>query len=177
MVAAMTKPDWLPIMRRASAIVTNGGGVTCHAAIISRELGIPCVVGTRTATTVLRDGDLVTVDADHGKIYAGEVDLTDTRSAPGSRADVNGQQFGALALGSLGTKIMVNLALASEAGYAAALPVDGVGLLRAELLVVEALAGEHPRAVLAEGQAEAIYHYIVSQANKAKATEQAAAKR
>lgn len=97
---------------------------------------------------------MVTVDADHGKIYAGEVDLTDTRSAPGSRADVNGQEFGALALGSLGTKIMVNLALASEAGYAAALPVDGVGLLRAELLVVEALAGQHPRAVLAKGHAQ-----------------------
>ena len=63
LVTHMTAPDWVPLMRRAAAIVTDSGGMTCHAAIVSRELGIPCVVGTADATTVLRDGELVTVDA------------------------------------------------------------------------------------------------------------------
>jgi pyruvate,water dikinase len=62
LVAPMTNPDWVPAMRRASALVTDSGGMTCHAAIVSRELGVPAVVGTRTATTSLRDGEIVTVD-------------------------------------------------------------------------------------------------------------------
>ena len=62
LVAPMTSPDWVPTMRRAAAVVTDGGGMTCHAAIVSRELGVPAVVGARNATTVLRDGELVTVD-------------------------------------------------------------------------------------------------------------------
>ncbi|HSP29822.1 MAG TPA: PEP/pyruvate-binding domain-containing protein, partial [Ilumatobacteraceae bacterium] len=72
LVAAMTSPDWVPIMRRASALVTDAGGSTCHAAIVSRELGLPAIVGTRTATTTLRDGDLITVDAAAGQVFAGE---------------------------------------------------------------------------------------------------------
>ena len=66
LVAHMTAPDWVPLMRRAAAIVTDSGGMTCHAAIVSRELGIPCVVGTAEATQVLRDGEVVTVDATPG---------------------------------------------------------------------------------------------------------------
>ena len=76
LVADMTDPDWEPIMKRASAIVTNRGGRTCHAAIIARELGIPAVVGTGNATRVLNDGDPVTVscaEGDTGLVYAGEV--------------------------------------------------------------------------------------------------------
>ena len=147
LVAAMTKPDWLPLMRRAAAVVTDGGGVTCHAAIVSRELGIPCVVGTRTATTTLRDDELVTVDADHGKVYAG------ARTAP-APPTLSGAAVGAAsgAPAALGTRILVNLALPEEAERAALLPVDGVGLLRAELLITEALAGRHPRALMAEGK-------------------------
>ena len=61
----MTKPDWLPVLRRAAAVVTDGGGVTCHAAIVTRYLGIPCEVGTRPASTTLHDGEVVTVDANH----------------------------------------------------------------------------------------------------------------
>ena len=66
LVAKMTRPDYVPAMRRAAAIVTNEGGMTCHAAIVSRELGIPCIVGTKIATKVLKDGDLVEVDAEKG---------------------------------------------------------------------------------------------------------------
>ncbi len=71
LVAPMTSPDWVPTMRRAAAIVTDGGGMTCHAAIVSRELGVPAVVGARTATTVLRDGELVTVDGAQGTVTEG----------------------------------------------------------------------------------------------------------
>ena len=69
LVTHMTSPDWVPLMRRAAAIVTDSGGMTCHAAIVSRELGVPCVVGTGEATRKLRDGELVTVDATHGVVY------------------------------------------------------------------------------------------------------------
>ena len=71
LVTHMTAPDWVPLMRRAAAIVTDSGGMTCHAAIVSRELGIPCVVGTGDATTKLRDGEIVTVDAGEGVVRAG----------------------------------------------------------------------------------------------------------
>jgi pyruvate,water dikinase len=68
LVTSMTRPDFVPIMKKAGAIVTNEGGVTCHAAIISREIGIPCIIGTKIATKVLNDGDVVEVDADNGII-------------------------------------------------------------------------------------------------------------
>ncbi len=71
LVAPMTSPDWVPTMRRASAVVTDSGGMTCHAAIVSRELGIPCIVGARTATQVLRNGEVVTVDGRRGQVTAG----------------------------------------------------------------------------------------------------------
>ena len=71
LVTHMTAPDWVPLMRRAAAIVTDSGGMTCHAAIVSRELGIPCIVGTGDATTTLRDGEIVTVDAARGVVLAG----------------------------------------------------------------------------------------------------------
>ena len=71
LVTRMTAPDWVPLMRRAAAIATDSGGMTCHAAIVSRELGIPCIVGTRTATETLRDGEVVTVDATRGIVLEG----------------------------------------------------------------------------------------------------------
>jgi len=73
LVAEMTTPDWVPLMKKASAIVTDGGGMTCHAAIVSREMGLPCVVGTRNATKVLKDQMLVTVDGTHGVVYEGKL--------------------------------------------------------------------------------------------------------
>lgn len=146
LVTTMTKPDWLPLMRRAAAVVTDGGGVTCHAAIVSRELGIPAVVGTRLATSVLRDGELVTVDADQGKVFAGALAPAPLPAAAGPPPTA----APAPVAETLATKVLVNLALPEEAERAAALPVDGVGLLRAELLLTEALEGRHPRAMLAD---------------------------
>jgi pyruvate,water dikinase len=149
LVARMTTPDWVPAMRRAAALVTDGGGITCHAAIASRELGVPCVVGTRRATEVLRDGEVVTVDGAAGAVYLGDR-TADLASAP--------TLVSAGAAGSvepLATRLYVNLAIAERAEAVAALPVDGVGLLRAELMLTEALGGEHPRHVLArDGQEE-----------------------
>ena len=149
LVARMTTPDWVPTMRRAAALVTDGGGVTCHAAIASRELRVPCVVGTRRATEVLRDGELVTVDGGAGTVHEGDVVA---QLAPRGRAELAaGTGSGATAFEPLATRLYVNLAIAEHAEEVAALPVDGVGLLRAELMIADALGGEHPRHLLARG--------------------------
>jgi len=146
LVAAMTSPDWVPTMRRAAALITDAGGSTCHAAIVSRELGIPAIVGTRTATSTLRDGDVVTVDAATGQVFPG------ARAAdPTTATTVAGAAPVVTAVEPLATKLYVNLAIAERAAAAAALPVDGVGLLRGEFMVAEALGGRHPRAVIADG--------------------------
>jgi pyruvate,water dikinase len=149
LVAAMTSPDWVPTMRRAAGLITDAGGSTCHAAIVSRELGLPAVVGTRTATSELRDGDLVTVDAQRGTVTAGvhAVQLPAVIQMPASTAPAQ----------PLATRLYVNLAIADRAEEVAALDVDGVGLLRGEFMVTEALDGRHPRALIAQGgQAEFI---------------------
>jgi pyruvate,water dikinase len=146
LVTHMTAPDWVPLMRKAAAIVTDSGGMTCHAAIVSRELGIPCVVGTAEATKVLRDGELVTVDAGEGVVTEGATAPARPRAAEDAP--------GAAAVPVTGTKILVNLSEPSQLTRAAKLEVDGVGLLRAELMVVEALEGVHPRLLIEEGRGE-----------------------
>jgi pyruvate,water dikinase len=144
LVAPMTNPDWLPTLRRAGAVVTERGGITCHAAIVSRELGVPCVVGARSATVTLTSGQLVTVDGTRGTVTTGAQPLTaaivteappPTESAPLVTA----------------TRLYVNLAIPERATAVAGLAVDGVGLLRAEMMLTEALDHRHPRAVLAIG--------------------------
>jgi len=147
LVAPMTSPDWVPTMRRAAALVTDGGGMTCHAAIVTRELGVPCVVGARNATTVLRDGELVTVDGARGEVYEGAVSPATTVTAA-ARATTPPVTDGRQALA---TRLYVNLAIAEHAEEVAALPVDGVGLVRAEFMVVDALQGVHPRLLLERG--------------------------
>jgi pyruvate,water dikinase len=155
LVTHMTAPDWVPLMRRAAAIVTDSGGMTCHAAIVSRELGIPCVVGTSEATKVLRDGEVVTVDAGAGVI-------TEGASAKPAAAETSAGVRPAPPCGKqsptpapvTGTKVLVNLSEPSQLERVASLEVDGVGLLRAELMVVEALDGTHPRALLEAGEGE-----------------------
>jgi pyruvate, water dikinase len=135
LITHMTAPDWVPLMRRAAAIVTDSGGMTCHAAIVSRELGIPCVVGTGNATRVLRDGEVVTVDATHGVVREGAPSVPVGAAVPPPAAG---------AAPVTATRLLVNLSEPSQVERAAALDVDGVGLLRAELMVLEALAGDHP---------------------------------
>ncbi|GAA2045700.1 phosphoenolpyruvate synthase [Agromyces tropicus] len=137
LVADMTDPDWEPIMKRASAIVTNRGGRTCHAAIIARELGVPAVVGTGDATRVLVDGREVTVscaEGDAGIIYDGILDFREERSQLADMPEIP-------------TKIMMNVGTPAQAFSFAQLPNHGVGLARLEF-IINRQVGIHPRALL-----------------------------
>ncbi len=142
LVAEMTTPDFVPAMKRASGIVTDRGGRTCHAAIVSRELGIPCIVGAGEATQVLEPTQVVTVDGTLGKVYEGVVEAKAEpclSEAPKPRVKTR-------------TKVYINLAEPGLAEAMAAKDVDGVGLLRAEFMISE--IGEHPRFMLKEGRGE-----------------------
>jgi pyruvate,water dikinase len=157
LVAPMTAPDWVPTIRRAAALITDAGGMTCHAAIVSRELGVPGVVGTRRATELLRDGELVTVDGANGTVHAGDVvDLLAGPSTPVANAAEVATALDAAArpVEPLATRLYVNLAIPDQAAKVAALPVDGVGLLRAEFIMTDALDGEHPQRLIARGEAD-----------------------
>ena len=130
LVTKMTNPDMVPAMRKVAAIVTDEGGMTCHAAIVSRELGTPAVVGTKTATSVLSTGQLITVDGERGLIYEGVVEK------PAQK-----EQAGALLAGGGGpiitaTSVKVNVSIPEAAARAAATGADGVGLLRIEHLIL-----------------------------------------
>ncbi len=145
LVTEMTTPDWVPAMKIAAAVVTNLGGKTCHAAIVSRELGVPCIVGTENATKILKDGDIVTVDGQKGMIFKGAVERTAEAKAQlqGIPADLSAQIVTA-------TKVYVNLSIPEIARkIAQETNADGVGLLRAEHLMLS--IGKHPRLLMEEG--------------------------
>jgi len=142
LVAEMTTPDFVPAMKRATAIITDRGGRTCHAAIVSRELGIPCVVGTENATKTLKQGQVVTVDGSGGNIYDGRL-VMETQGVPSivHRAPIR-----------TNTRLYVNLAEPDLADRVAQRDVDGVGLLRAEFIVAH--IGEHPRHMIDQGRGQ-----------------------
>jgi len=146
LVAEMTTPDFVPAMKRASAIITERGGRTCHAAIVSRELGIPCVVGAGSATTALAVDRQVTVDGSGGKVYDGRAEA---RLAWYERQKERYAKASAL---KTTTRLYVNLAEPELAERVAQRSVDGVGLLRAEFIVAQ--IGTHPRKFIEEGQGE-----------------------
>ena len=142
LVAEMTTPDFVPAMKRAAAIATDRGGRTCHAAIVSRELGIPCVVGTGNATKVLKQEQIITVDGSVGKVFEGrlvreKIDIPTLE--PKTRIRTN-------------TKVYVNLAEPELAERVASRHVDGVGLLRAEFIIAQ--IGEHPRYMISQGRGQ-----------------------
>jgi len=147
LVTEMTTPDFVPAMKKAAAIVTDTGGRTCHAAIVSRELGIPCVVGTGDATKKLKNGQIVTVDGAKGAVYEGEIEMLKLES---KEAPKTGQMIESAPVTA--TKIYVNLAEPERAAEVAQKPVDGVGLLRAEFMIAE--MGEHPRKMMEEGRSD-----------------------
>ncbi len=149
LVTEMTSPDYVPAMRRASAIVTDTGGRTSHAAIVSRELGIPCVVGTGTATATLKTGQVVTVDGQSGKIYKGKVGSSEVSAAAPTKLTAS---QALMTVPVTATKVYLNLAEPEKAEEYAGLPVDGVGLLRAEFII--AGIGEHPRAMIEAGRSK-----------------------
>ncbi len=137
LVASMTDPDWEPIMKRAAAIVTDRGGRTCHAAIVSRELGVPCVVGTGNGTEVLADGQVVTVscaEGETGSVYRGAL-------------PIERRQVDMAAIPRTETKVMLNVGNPGEAFRLAALPNDGVGLARIEFIIAS-FVRVHPLALL-----------------------------
>jgi pyruvate,water dikinase len=137
LVSDMTDPDWEPVMKRASAIVTNRGGRTCHAAIIARELGIPAVVGCGDATSKIKDGTSVTVscaEGDEGIIYEGSLDFEETNIELDSLPDIP-------------VKIMMNVGNPDRAFDFANIPNHGVGLARLEF-IINRMIGVHPQALL-----------------------------
>lgn len=136
LVTNMTDPDWVPIMKMASAIITNEGGKTAHAAIISRELGIPCIVGTKKATSVLKTDQEVTVDCTQGRIFLGLIPFKI-------------KKYNLKKIPKLPVRIVLNLGAPEIAFKASFLPVDGVGLAREEFIIAEKIR-IHPLA---------LYHY------------------
>lgn len=155
LVAKMTNPDWLPTMRRASALVTDTGGMTCHAAIVARELKVPCIVGARTATRDLTDGMVVTVDGTHGRVLTGRANVGGATTSPAA-ASAAATAVATATSEVTGTKIYVNILLADTADDVAATDVDGVGLLRAETMLTDALDNRHPRALIAAGEQDTL---------------------
>jgi pyruvate,water dikinase len=137
LVASMTDPDWEPVMKRAAAIVTDRGGRTCHAAIVSRELGVPCIVGTERGTEVIPEGETVTVscaEGEVGAVYRGAV--------PFERRTVD-----LTSLPSRDTKVLLNVGNPGEAFKLGMLPADGVGLARIEFIIASVVK-VHPLALI-----------------------------
>jgi len=145
MVTVMTMPDMVPAMRRAGAIVTDEGGMTCHAAIVSRELGCPAVVGTKNATKVLKEGEIVTADGGRGKVYQGAVARAE---APAAAVAVAAAPYKPITA----TEVKVNVSMPEAAKQAAATNADGVGLLRLEHLILG--LGKTPRYFIQNGLTE-----------------------
>lgn len=149
LVTDMTTPDFVPAMKKSVAIVTNTGGMTSHAAIVSRELGIPCIVGTTNATEVLKNGVDITVDGTHGVVYEGIV----ASAKQEAEKKESGPAFSKGESATItGTKIYVNLAEVELAEKVSKLPADGVGLLRAEFMIAD--IGHHPRLMLETGKSQ-----------------------
>jgi len=159
LVASMTNPDFVPAMKKAVAIVTDRGGQTSHAAIVSRELGVPCVVGTEKATKILKNGQIVTVNGTKGEVYEGGI--ININKIPNSNPPAGGQipnkfqipnskstEMSALSprLIKTATKVYVNLGEPELAKEIAQRNVDGVGLLRAEFMIAQ--IGVHPKKII-----------------------------
>lgn len=146
MVTAMTSPDMVPAMTRAAAIVTDEGGMTCHAAIVARELGIPCIVGASHATELLKENTLITVDGSMGIVYEGV-------TAPKKVDEKGAATVVAHTAPVTGTKVYVNLAIPQKAEEVSKLPVQGVGLMRIEFLFTSYIQ-EHPCALIEKGESK-----------------------
>jgi len=153
LVTAMTNPDMVPAMRKAKAVVTDEGGRTCHAAIVSRELGIPCIVGAGDATELLEDGKLVTVDATRGVVYEGKVmEEDDTEESKESAGAISQEVINYLAP-TTGTKIYMNLGEPQFINRYKNLPFDGIGLMRTEFIFNNVI-GTHPMHLLEKGEGD-----------------------
>jgi len=148
LVTKMTNPDWVPYMRLAGAIVTDEGGMTCHAAIVSRELGIPCIVGTGNATQLLKSEEPYTVDASAGVVYKGIVEEVLEKPPEGEAPPLPVE-----AAPVTGTKIYMNLGAPDMIDKYKHLPFDGIGLMRIEFILASYI-GDHPNYLIEVGHPE-----------------------
>jgi pyruvate, water dikinase len=167
LVLPFVTPDWLPLIKRSAGIITEQGGMTSHGAILARELGIPAIVGATQATQLIRNGDRILIDSEQGNVYRLELPL------PGSLSEVTEQETGdqtpvAREITSYhipidftpptpdqpitGTKLLANLSQLESLELAATLPLDGVGLLRAELMAIDVLDQQHPALWIKRGR-------------------------
>ncbi|MGB9675158.1 MAG: phosphoenolpyruvate synthase [Candidatus Nanoarchaeia archaeon] len=160
LVTTMTTPDFVPAMQRAAAIVTDHGGMTAHASIVSREMGKPCVVGTKTATQTLKDGQIITVDGDRGFVFEGEIKIEKKKEEQPTITPTQAP----LAPLTLKTKVKVIIDLPDFAERAAQTNADGVGLLRLEGII--ASGRKHPAKYLAEGKLDAYEELIYAGVKK-----------
>jgi pyruvate, water dikinase len=152
LVTVMTTPDMVPAMKRASGIITDEGGVTCHAAIVSRELGIPCVVGTSDATKILKDKMIVTIDGNKGTVYKGK--LKEAEEVIVEEKPLLIQQS-ILTV----TEVKVNVSMPEAAKKAAETGADGVGLLRTEHMMLG--LGVHPKKFIKDGKEDELIKALV----------------
>ena len=162
LVAPTIAPDWLPLLQNAAGIITEQGGLTSHAAILARELGIPAVVRVEHATKIIQTGERLLIDGDKGEVYrltrevgeAGEMGKED--KGTGKQGDVftlsNSIPASSPHLAMIGTQLLVNLSQPSLIEQVQSLPVDGVGLLRSELMALNILEGQHPNTWVQKGQ-------------------------
>jgi pyruvate,water dikinase len=144
-------------MRKSLAIVTDSGGITCHAAIVSRELGIPCVVGTGTATTVIKTGQLITVDATHGMVFEGDALIAEQKAQAVAPTVLDGTGY----YPPTGTKIYMNLGEPGMIEKYKNLPFDGIGLMRVEFIIADVI-GEHPLYLIENKQEEKFIDKLAS---------------
>ena len=143
LVAVMTSPDFVPAMKKAAGIVTDEGGLTSHAAIVSRELGVPCIVGTKEATKKLKSQNVVTIDGQKGLVFLGSKVLVEEKEAE-KKIGTTSKKI------RTATRVYVNLAEPERAGEIAKKHVDGVGLLRAEFMIAN--IGMHPKEAIKRRQ-------------------------
>ena len=154
LVTVMTTPDMVPAMKRADGIITDEGGVTCHAAIVSRELGIPCVVGTGDATKILEENEIVTLDGNKGTVYKGKI-------AESKKKETTEEQPTMMAQAPIitVTEVKVNVSMPEAAKKAAATGADGVGLLRTEHMMLT--SGVHPKKFIMDGKEDELIKILV----------------
>jgi len=151
LVTTMTNPDYVPFMKIASAIVTDKGGVTAHAAIVSRELGIPCIVGTENATKLMKTGVEYTVDANSGIVYEGIV--AKSEKTPATVVGTGAEGIALYSAPVTATRIYMNLGVPEKIDEYKNLPFDGIGLMRLEFILASYI-GEHPMYLLETNQAQ-----------------------
>ncbi|NJD51564.1 MAG: phosphoenolpyruvate synthase [Candidatus Methanoperedens sp.] len=156
LVAVMTTPDMVPAMKRAAAIVTDEGGLTCHAAIVSRELGCPAVVGTRKATEILTDGMKITVDGEKGLVFEGKKEIVVPETAQKEKSVISFAKSKPVTA----TEVKVNVSIPEATARAIETQADGVGLLRIEHMILG--LPKHPKQYIKEGKADEYVEELVS---------------